>query len=131
MVFLIIHYLMNIIKKDKNWTITIDEGRVRLGFLGIIRFLEFLNGELLKASKKDRKGLHFYLDLKYLLEINSSVVAYFIILQMTLTTTDGVLHIINVQSPLKNALDVVMLDTILHVDYLEKEPENYEESLVR
>ena len=105
---------MRQVNEDTLWKVTVEDSDNQLGLINTIRYLEKLNLEIDQAQVEN---LILELDLEKLANVNSELIAQFVLLQSSLVRTNGHLQIINANLELKSSFDVVMLDKIISITY--------------
>jgi len=105
---------MRLSKESKKWIVTIEDQDNQLGLLNINRFLEDINDAIVE---EEPDKLILEIDLNILRNVNSELIAQFVMLQNTIVRFDGRLRIVNTNPKLKTSFDVVMLDKIINIQY--------------
>jgi hypothetical protein len=103
------------IEKDKQlWSVRVEPADNQMGLVNTLRSLESLSDQL---NSELEDGLEVELDLKNLYDINSALIAQFVMLHQILVRVNGRLKIMNANTDLKSSFDVVMLDKIISIAY--------------
>lgn len=105
---------MQVDKSPSLWSVRVDPEDNQMGLVNTLRYLESLSDEV---SDELVDNLELELDLKSLSDINSALIAQFVMLHQILVRVDGRLKIINANPDLKSSFDVVMLDKIISIGY--------------
>ena len=106
--------LVHVEKESRLWSVRVEPEDNQMGLVNTLRSLESL-GDQLNAELSD--DLELELDLQNLNDINSALIAQFVMLHQVLVRVNGRLKIINANPELKSSFDVVMLDKIISIAY--------------
>ena len=101
-------------KENHLWFVRVEPEDNQMGLVNTLRSLESLSDQLNAELSDD---LELELDLQNLYDINSALIAQFVMLHQILVRVNGRLKIINANPELKSSFDVVMLDKIISIAY--------------
>ena len=101
-------------KESHLWSVRVEPEDNQMGLVNTLRSLESLSDQLNAELSDD---LELELDLQNLYDINSALIAQFVMLHQILVRVNGRLKIINANPELKSSFDVVMLDKIISIAY--------------
>lgn len=101
-------------KESHLWSVRVEPEDNQMGLVNTLRSLESLSDQLNAELSDD---LELELDLQNLHDINSALIAQFVMLHQILVRVNGRLKIINANPELKSSFDVVMLDKIISIAY--------------
>lgn len=105
---------MHVEKESHLWSVRVEPEDNQMGLVNTLRSLESLSDQLNAELSDD---LELELDLQNLYDINSALIAQFVMLHQILVRVNGRLKIINANPELKSSFDVVMLDKIISIAY--------------
>ena len=105
---------MHVEKESYLWSVRVEPEDNQMGLVNTLRSLESLSDQLNAELSDD---LELELDLQNLYDINSALIAQFVMLHQILVRVNGRLKIINANPELKSSFDVVMLDKIISITY--------------
>ena len=101
-------------KESHLWSVRVEPEDNQMGLVNTLRSLESLSDQLNAELSDD---LELELDLQNLYDINSALIAQFVMLHQILVRVNGRLKIMNANPELKSSFDVVMLDKIISIAY--------------
>lgn len=101
-------------KENHLWSVRVEPEDNQMGLVNTLRSLESLSDQL---NAELSENLELELDLQNLYDINSALIAQFVMLHQVLVRVNGRLKIINANPELKSSFDVVMLDKIISIAY--------------
>lgn len=106
--------VVHVEKESHLWSVRVEPEDNQMGLVNTLRSLESLSDQLNAELSDD---LELELDLQNLYDINSALIAQFVMLHQILVRVNGRLKIINANPELKSSFDVVMLDKIISIAY--------------